>query len=232
MTREPVAAAILAGGQARRFGGVHKPLLVIGAAADRRGPSADAFPASTPGDIRIIDQQLAVLRPVADPIFIVAADSAPYQHLGVDVRPDVLPGRGALGGIYTAIVTSPRQRTLVVAGDLPFLPPALIDRLAAGDTDLVIPRGTRGLEPLCAMYSKACAAPIRARLEAGSLRAAELPEDVRVEIIEPDALASYDPDGLLFVNVNTPHDYERARGLFESMLQPRGDRITDKRSTS
>jgi GTP:adenosylcobinamide-phosphate guanylyltransferase len=28
-------------------------------------------------------------------------------------------------------------------------------------------------------------------------------------------LAAYDAEGLLFVNVNTPHDYERARELQE-----------------
>ena len=43
-----------------------------------------------------------------------------------------------------------------------------------------------------------------------------------------DVLAAYDPDGLLFVNVNTPHDYERARDLIESLPQRRGDGITDK----
>ncbi len=113
MTGTSVAAAILAGGRARRYGGVVKSTLVLDGA-------------------RIIDRQIAELRKVADPIFIVAQDPAPFASLGLVVVPDVVPDCGALGGIYTAIVRSPRPRTLVVAGDLPFLSPALLARLVPG----------------------------------------------------------------------------------------------------
>jgi len=210
MTGTSVAAAILAGGKARRLGGLVKSTLVL-------------------DGIRIIDRQIAVLRKVANPIFIVAQDPEPFASLGLEVLADVVPDCGALGGVYTAIVRSPRPRTLIVAGDLPFLSEALLERLVERtDADLVVPRGPRGYEPLCAVYSSACAEPIRRRLENGALKAAVLPEDVRVEEIGPEALAAYDPDGLLFVNVNTPHDYERARDLIESLPQRRGDGITDR----
>jgi molybdopterin-guanine dinucleotide biosynthesis protein A len=214
MRRTSVAAAILAGGRARRFGGTVKSMLVL-------------------DGMRIIDRQLTELRKVADPIFIVAPDPAPFASLGLVVVPDVIPDCGALGGIYTAIIRSPRRRTLVVAGDLPFLSSALLERLVRGtDADLVVPRGPRGYEPLCAVYSSDCAEPIRRRLENGALKAAVLPEGVRVEEIGPEMLAADDPDGLLFVNVNTPHDYERARELSASMPQRPRDRITDTRSPS
>jgi molybdopterin-guanine dinucleotide biosynthesis protein A len=214
MTRTCVAAAILAGGRARRFGGALKSALRIG------------------GE-RIIDRQIAVLRRVADPIFIVAPDAAPFESLGLEVVPDVIPGCGALGGIYTALVTSPCARTLVVAGDMPFLALPLLERLAQDtDADVVVPRTERGYEPLCAVYSARCASPIRRRLESGSLQASRLPEGVHVEELGPETLAAYDPDGLLFVNINTPHDYERARNLIESMPQRPDDRITDEPSPS
>ncbi len=154
MARAPVAAAILAGGKARRFGGTIKSTLPI-------------------GGVRIIDRQLAALGQVADPIFIVANDPAPFASLGIEVVPDVIPGCGALGGIYTAIVRSPQPRTLVVAGDLPGLPVALLERLVQpSEADIVVARGPRGYEPLCAVYAAACAGPIRSRLEAGDLKAA------------------------------------------------------------
>jgi molybdopterin-guanine dinucleotide biosynthesis protein A len=214
MTGKPVAAAILAGGRARRFGGATKNTLVI-------------------DGIRIIDRQIAVLSQVADPIFIVGGNPETFAPLGLQVVPDVVPGCGALGGIYSAIVSSPCERTLVVAGDLPGLTGPLVARLVRdSDADLVVPRGARGYEPLCAVYGRACAAPIRRRLEAGELRAAVLPDGVKVEELGPEALAACDPDGLLFVNVNTPHDFERARNLIESMPQQRHDRITDEQFPS
>ena len=214
MARAPVAAAILAGGKARRFGGTIKSTLPI-------------------GGVRIIDRQLAALGQVADPIFIVANDPAPFASLGIEVVADVIPGCGALGGIYSAIVRSPQPRTLVVAGDLPGLAVALLERLVQpSEADIVVARGPRGYEPLCAVYAAACAGPIRSRLEAGDLKASVMPDGVRVEVIGPEDLAVYDPDGLLFVNVNTPHEYERARAVIEGMPQRPGDRITGTHSAS
>ena len=205
---EPVAAAILAGGRATRLGGANKATLLVGGA-------------------RIIERQIPVLRQVADPLFVVSSDRAAYADLGLRTVPDIIAGAGALGGIYTAIVSSPRERTLVVACDLPFLPEALLRRLVKGhDADVVIPRSERGYEPLCAVYARRCAEPIRSRIERGDLRAQSLPEGVLVEEIGPEALATYDPDGLLFVNVNTPHDYERAQGLSEMKMKRMQDRIT------
>jgi len=214
MDRTRPAAAILAGGRARRFGGEQKGILRI-------------------GGVRIIDRQVAVLRAIADPVFVVAPDPDPFADLGLEVTPDIIPGCGALGGIYTAIVRSPRDRTIVVACDMPFLSAALLRYMVERDDgDLVIPRSRRGHEPLCAVYGSACGAPIRRRIDEGALQASQLPEGVTVVEIGPEIIERYDPDDLMFVNVNTPHDYARAQGLSTSMAEPQRDRITDKHSAS
>jgi molybdopterin-guanine dinucleotide biosynthesis protein A len=180
------------------------------------------------GGRTILDRQLAVLRQVADPVFIVSLEDSPYAASGLAVVADEIPGCGALGGIYTAIVRSPRARTIVVACDLPFLSLPLL-RHMAGITaaDIVIPRSRRGLEPLCAIYSRTCAGALRERLARGELEATRLPDGVTVEEIAAGTLDAYDPDGLLFVNVNTPHDYERARTCLEPSSTARQDRIMD-----
>ena len=191
----PLAAAILAGGSARRLGGVDKATLRI-------------------GRDRIIDRQLALLRAVADPVFIVSGHADRFSDLPVPVVADVTPGAGALGGIYSAIVSSPHPRTLVVACDMPFLTLALLRELGRpADADLVIPRSPRGYEPLCATWAAGCAEPIRRRIQRGLLKAALMVDDLRVKEIGPEVLASCDPHGLLFLNINTPHDYEHAQGL-------------------
>jgi molybdopterin-guanine dinucleotide biosynthesis protein A len=187
----PLAAAILTGGRASRMGGVRKATLAIGGKP-------------------IIERQLSVLGQIAAPVFLVTSAEG-QGEAGLTLVRDAFPDHGALGGIYTAIVTSPHERTLVVACDLPFLNRALLEYMAGIDADLVIPRTSRGYEPLCAIYSRACAVSIRERLTRGALEASRLPEGVRVAEVGPETLAAYDPDGLLFVNVNTPHDYERAQ---------------------
>jgi molybdenum cofactor guanylyltransferase len=193
--RQPLAAAILTGGRAARLGGIRKATLRVGGR-------------------RIIDRQLDVLRRVADPVFAVSSVTAPPEADLETIR-DRYPDHGALGGIYTAIAASPHDRTLVVACDLPFLSAPFLEYMSSLEADLVIPRTARGYEPLCAVYSRTCLESIRTRLERRALEASVLPEGVRIVEIGPEALATYDPEGLLFVNVNTPHDYERATKVFD-----------------
>jgi len=189
-------AAILAGGRARRFGGRPKLLLPL-------------------GDRRIVDRLLAVLRAVADQVFIVANDRATYAGLGVPVHPDVLAGAGPLGGLHAALRASRSSRTLVVAGDMPFLRVAFLDHLlrAGGAADVAVPRTNDGYQPLCACYRASCASLVERRIAAGTRRLRAAVEAMRRHEIGADDLAPFDPDGTLFFNVNTPADHARALAL-------------------
>ena len=193
-----LAAAVLAGGHSRRLGGADKSSLPVGGQP-------------------ILERILRALHPVITRIFAVGDHHGAAARAGLTVLDDLIPDGGPLGAIYTAIVGSPCDRTLVLACDMPFVTGAFVAHLAAiGGADLVIPRDRKGLQPLCAIYSRSCADGIRARLDRGERHAAALPEGVRVVEIGPEELAEYDPDGLLFVNVNTPHDYAQAQRILET----------------
>jgi molybdopterin-guanine dinucleotide biosynthesis protein A len=191
-----ISAAILAGGHARRFGGADKASLVVGGA-------------------RIIERQLAALASVTDDIRIVSNDPDRYAVLGVRVIQDQIRDAGPLGGLHAALVDAAHHGVIVLACDLPFVTPALLETLAiefgGGDEiDAVVPRSTRGLEPLCAVYSTRLAEVARRLIDAGKLDVRGLLQDVRVSELRPERLAPFD-DASVFLNVNTPHDYERAR---------------------
>jgi molybdopterin-guanine dinucleotide biosynthesis protein A len=229
-----VTAAILAGGRARRLDGADKSALVFD------------------GE-RTIDRQVAALRTITDSIIVVGGDDTRFESTGVRVVPDLVSGAGALGGIYSALAHSKDPRTLIVACDMPFLNVTVLERLvrpAAPDVDVVMPRTHDGLQPLCAVYANRLVDVIRQRIDRGLLKIVDLAEVVRIEEIGPEELATYDPGRLMFVNVNTPHDYERAKGLLDlSRRSPdlsrrsskgakaegakaEGDRITNVRTTS
>ncbi len=191
------AAAILAGGRARRFGGRPKPLLPLDGQ-------------------RIVDRLLAALRAVTDQVFIVANDSETYAGLGAPVHPDVLTGAGPLGGVHAALRVSRSSRTLVVAGDMPFVSAPFLDHLlrcADPAVDVALPRPADGPQPLCACYRPSCAAILERRIAAGALRAADAVLAMRRRELDADEIAPFDPDGVLFLNVNTPADHARARAL-------------------
>ena len=196
VTGRAVTAAILAGGRASRFDGTDKSALVIGGS-------------------RIIDRELAALSPVASEILIISNDAARYSGLGIPVVGDRVAGAGPLGGIYTALVSARHPWVLIVACDMPFVSTMLFETLVGAiddDADAVVPRSARGLEPLCAMYAQRAAPILKRRLEAHEWRVGEMIAELRVREIAGAALAGLEDDGRLFENVNTPHDYARARG--------------------
>jgi len=190
-----LTAAILAGGRAIRLGGLDKSALTVGGRS-------------------ILDRELDVLRQLTTRILIVANDSTRFPGTGVPVKADRLPGAGALGGLYTALVEASTELVLVIACDMPFLTHAflawLVDQSAG--VDVVVPRDARGRHPLCAVYATRVAPHLKACIEAGRLRVGSALEGLAVREMGPEQWAPYDHDGRLLLNVNTPDDYALATG--------------------
>jgi len=187
-----VRGAILAGGGATRFGGKPKGLEVVG------------------GE-RILDRLVGVMTAAFDgpPLLVANAPEAPEWRPDLRVVPDVRPGLGSLGGIYTAVVEAPAP-VVCVAWDMPFVSEALLRRLADGlqEHDACLPQsdGRRGVEPLCAAYGPACREAIAHSLDEGDLRAIAFHERIGVGILPLSEVGRFGDPELLFFNVNTADD--------------------------
>ena len=192
MRRDETSAAILAGGRARRFGGRDKSRLVV-----------DGVP--------IIVRQLAVLQLGAREVFVVASDASRFADVSVNVRADVVPESGALGGILTAVETAGSPFILVVACDMPFLDPNLLGRLVerAAEADGAWIRSARGVEPLIACYTQAAAPRIRRAVAAGHLKAADLGSVLQMREVSEQEVSEFGDPARLLANLNTPDDYRR-----------------------
>jgi len=167
------------------------------------------------GGRRLIERVLMALTPVVDDVLVVTNTPQLYAFLGLPMVPDVYPDRGSLGGIYSGLRAAPGQAALTVACDMPFLHPEVLKLLAerSGEGDVVIPRVDEQLETLHAAYGKACLPHIEERLIAGKLKIVGFFESVRVvEITEADVARFRDPR-LVFMNVNTPEELDRAREI-------------------
>lgn len=139
-----------------------------------------------------------------------------YAHLGLPLFSDVLPDKGSLGGIYSAVAHSQHEYTLVVACDMPFLNPDLLRHMIAligepgGPYDVIVPRVDEHPQGLHAIYSKGCLSPIRARLEADRLKVIGFYDQVRVRYLDPAEYQRFDPQGRSFLNINTPDELRAA----------------------
>ncbi len=171
------------------------------------------------GDRSLLGWVLFQLSLLDSDILIVTAREQSYPQLDgyprFKVVTDIYPSKGPLGGIYTGLKVSDSFYNLVVASDMPFLNRALLHYMigVSAGFDLVVPRLGELIEPLHAVYSKACLAPIECLLRQGSLGIRELFTLVRVRYVEAEEINRFDPGHLSFFNINTKSDLARARDL-------------------
>ncbi|MEW6554491.1 MAG: molybdenum cofactor guanylyltransferase [Actinomycetota bacterium] len=190
------AAAVLAGGEGKRLG-MDKATLQI-------------------GNCSLLDRIILVLRDLFPHIMLVVQNGgsslAGLEDAGVKVVTDVIPGKGPLVGIYTALQNSPAPYVFVMACDMPYPSRELIARMlsTAPGLEAVVPRRGEYIEPLFAVYRRDVAARIRDRIEGGRLKIHELIQDLDVRYMEEDEVAACDPGFRSFLNINTLEDLEAA----------------------
>ncbi len=202
--KDRIFGVVLAGGASRRFG--------------RSKALADI------GGVPLAGRSVEALRSAHLPVGIVAPDEEIEAALRVPTRPDLEPGLGPLGGLWTALEWA-RERgedgVFLLGCDMPLVSADLIRLVidSGGAAAAVAPVGPDGLQPLCALYRAACLPEIRERLHSddrslhGLLAAIEA---VQVSLVEVATVV--DPE-IAFWNVNTEDDGARAAELLAAAIR-------------
>lgn len=164
---------------------------------------------------RIIDRQLAVLRPLFARVFLVANDVLAYGGLSLEVYCDEPgPGHGPIAGLETALMSLTASESAVVclAADMPFVTTSalLLVRDAEPGAAVVAPVVGGFPEPLCARYSKSTLAMVRAARAMQRYKMMDLLSQLDAHLLDAAALGP-DADGRFATNVNTPADLLHAQ---------------------
>ncbi|MGB7875761.1 MAG: molybdenum cofactor guanylyltransferase [Anaerolineales bacterium] len=163
----------------------------------------------------LIQRAVDRLSPIADEIIVTTNNQDDYRFLGLPLFPDLRPGRGALGGLYTALSSANCEFVAVVACDMPFASASLIEAatrlLAEEAADVVIPDSDGGLEPMHAVYRReTCIPAIASAIDNDKWKLISWFPDVKVRVLQPEEIKAYDPSGLAFWNLNTPEEFADA----------------------
>ncbi len=163
----------------------------------------------------LIQRVVERLAPLADEVVITTNEPEAFRFLRLPLFTDLRPGRGALGGLYTALVAARHPFVGVVACDMPFASGPLLvasaSLLQQEAADVAIAEGREGFEPLHAVYRRAACIPaIEAAMDADQWRVISWFPRVNVRKLTAAELERYDPDGLAFSNVNTPAEFAAA----------------------
>jgi len=145
---------------------------------------------------------------------LLSSVTTEVQVVGRELLPDVLPGRGPLAGILTALQNSQTEINLVVAVDLPLLTKAflryLVSRIETSRSPLVACK-MESYFPLCLGLRGTLVRELEQRVTGRELSVQSFIESSgpRLIILEPE-LRRAGFDASMFRNINTEEDYRAA----------------------
>lgn len=200
-----VTAIILAGGDARRLGGVNKALVEVG---------------GTP----LLELVLDAVSGVCEETIIVSRTPDAFRDYGNRSVADLLPGTGPLGGLYTGLMASRNDLNFMVACDMPLLDSRFIGYMIGRippNADMLIPRLNGFVEPLHALYRRSCIPAVKQRLEAGDRKLTSFFDLVNVAQVHREEIEHFDPHLGMFTNINSPEDIQAAERMLAHARQDR-----------
>jgi molybdopterin-guanine dinucleotide biosynthesis protein A len=170
---------------------------------------------------------VAALGPHATRVVAVSTDET-LASLGLEVRPDLTPGLGPLGGIQTALEWARElslQGVLILACDLPLVSGSVVGALISAwrGEDAVAPLGEEGPEPLCALYALSALPLVGTALAEGERSPSRLLSGplIAARFLPPEAFANESRSNP-FLNVNTTVERVRAEEALRRSQVPPG----------
>ncbi len=194
-------AFILAGGRSSRMG-KNKPEIELGGSTLLQH-AADVLQAAGASRIAVV--------------------SSAFAPAGIETIPDIFEGRGALGGIHSAMKHASGDTVFILACDFPFVTAGLIelllDKFDSHEYDAVIPAQPDGrIQPLAAVYGRErCLAECEAILgndeASGAVNA--LIDRLKTRVVAFEEYSGLENSQRLLLNLNTPEDLEKAEKLVD-----------------
>ena len=149
-------------------------------------------------------------------IIVVAAPDQELPELSAVLVRDEIAYQGPVSGIYHGLKAATKNVCFVTSCDAPFLNFELIDHLLEqiSEYDVVVPFWQERFQPLHAIYRTSVVPLLKEQLERGELRPIFLYDKVRTRKIQEADIRRLDPEGLSFLNMNSPADYDAALQLW------------------
>jgi len=162
---------------------------------------------------KIIERHIHVFRSLGLMPHISTNSPEVYAFTGVPLIKDSVPSAGPMSGIVSAFESTGADEMLVTACDMPFILTEMIEYIIShrsGEATVPSPSGVP--EPLLAVYTRSASEKMRKCLSEGRASMRDMLRLLDTRLIGDSEIKDIDPEGVSFVNINTPGDYQRAFG--------------------
>ena len=172
---------------------------------------------------------LSVLEAAGLAVGLISDEEGVEAALALPARPDLEAGLGPIGGLWTALQWASERGddgVLLLGCDMPLVNEALVRAILDWDdaAPAVVPVGSEGPEPLCALYRSTCVPEVERRLHSDDRSLRGLAKALGAAFIGEDVVARVADAQTTFLNVNTVRERDRA----EALLEARGLRASAK----
>jgi molybdopterin-guanine dinucleotide biosynthesis protein A len=191
-----LTAAIIAGGESRRFGNP-KALARLGSRA-------------------LIDFSIDIARAISETIVLNFAEADIFRGREIPLVKDIFPGCGPLGGIHTVLQHVNTSWVAILPCDLPLLDPRVYRVLfeRRKNNRPVVTLSEQGLEPLISIWPVTALFRVEKFIMQGNYKLHFVLKELQaVEVFIPEHLPDYSPE--IFFNVNRKEDLEKIRDIFD-----------------
>jgi len=144
--------------------------------------------------------------PLSDKVYLVT-ENQDYERFGLPLVPDLVPDRGPVGAIYTALKHTSSSWNLILSCDVPAittrgLQTYLLDKTPTAPITFLSKKNQA--HPLIGLYAKHVRANFVQALRKGNLKLRDLIEFLPHQTVEVSS-----EDAYILENVNTPEDLEK-----------------------
>lgn len=180
-----VTAYILAGGKSSRMG------------TDKGLCTVDNKP--------FISLLIHQLEKITDTIKLVSPIKQ-YAIFGLEQLEDLIPNKGPLGGVYTALCDTPTEDVIIISCDVPLITSDVLNLLIkdSSDADVVQLATKSHTMPLVAKYKKRIAPVFLKKIQENQLKLTQVLKEVKVKTI----VVSEEQEKQL-QNINTPEELKQ-----------------------
>jgi molybdopterin-guanine dinucleotide biosynthesis protein A len=195
-----ITAVILAGGSSERYG-QNKAFLEI-------------------GGIRLIDLVAEQMKDLFKRVILVTNQKRDYEYLEIPMVEDLIKGSGPIGGIYTGLMNIADRAGFFIACDMPFINKQLVRYMVdiRDNHAAVVPTVANEIEPLHAIYTRACLGPIRSLIDSKRYQVRRFYDHVSVRYVKEDEIRKFGSPSRAFLNINTVNELAEIEPLMKERV--------------
>ena len=146
-------------------------------------------------------------------VIIIWNNLEEYKGFNLRIVEDIYKGNGPLSGIHSALINSTTDKVLCIACDMPLITKETLNIIGSyqEEYDVLVPKVSERLQPLCGVYSKNIISKIEEAIKENNNKLQLLIRTLNLKVIEGDINSKFIEQD--FLNINTEKEYKELEEL-------------------